>query len=123
MSCFGNSYLSTGLSELCHINEEMQMKNHVLGSEAYCVILRQRQQKYTLTNLTNFSQEGQVKMQTKQLFRKLASKDGITISLISHVLHHSGPPPTNNMKSDYNYVRKIFIVYLFPESLYYKNFF
>lgn len=84
-------------------------------SEVYSVILRQRQQKYILTN---FSQKGQVKIQSKQLFRKLAPKSNTIISLISHILPHSALL-TNNIHSDYNYVRKGFIVYLFSESLYY----
>lgn len=64
MSCLGNSYLDIGVSELCHISEAMQ--RIMSGPEAYSVILRQRQQKYALTN---FSQEGEVKIQHKQLFR------------------------------------------------------
>lgn len=54
MSCLGNSYLGIGLSELHHLSEATQMNNYVSGSEAYSVILRQRQQKYTFMN---FSQE------------------------------------------------------------------
>lgn len=52
----------------------------------------------------------------------MGPKGGTTISLISHVLPHSGPL-TNNMNSDYDYVREGFIVYLFLVSLYYKDFF
>lgn len=117
MSFLGNSYLDIGVSELCHSSEAMQ--RIMSGPESYSVILRQRQQKYALTN---FSQEGQVKVQSKQLIRKMAPKGGTTISLISHVLPHSGPL-TNNMNSDYDYVREGFRVYLFLESLYYKDFF
>lgn len=61
-------------------------------------------------------------VQSKHLFRKMAPKHGTTISLIIHILPHSAPL-TNDVNSDYNYVRKGFMLYLFPESPYDKDLF